>query len=233
MDFESQYNKRLLWQLMSDNNIFAGIPDTKVEAVKSMFEKEISNINNEKISLLEKNKKILVTMNTKLNYLRVTSIKSKPATKETDLLKERTAVMQSKLEDKKEEFNNLMNTEQPEKIDFADDNEDKPIGSEMDQLLANMMENRKQQLNQVMQKQDTNAAEKWIGNDGSGQDVKFTPPTLTIGDPVPTTPSISVLDKREAEKHVSFSITEKESSDSSESSDLSAVTNDKLNCLIF
>lgn len=162
MDFESQYNKRLLWQLMSDNNIFAGIPDTKVEAVKSMFEKEISIVNNKKMSLLEKNKKILVTMNTKLNYLRVTSIKSKPATKETDLLKERTAVMQSKLEDKKEEFNNLMNTKQPEKIDFADDNEDKPIGSEMDQLLANMMENRKQQLNQVMQKQDTNAVEVTI-----------------------------------------------------------------------
>ena len=43
--------------------------------------------------------------------------------------------------------------------------------SEMDNLLADMMEKRSKQLNQVMQSQDTNAAEKWINNEGAGAEI--------------------------------------------------------------
>ena len=59
MSFSGQDNKRLLWGLMADNNVFAGIPDTKVEEVKSLFEQEITKVTTAQGSLLEKNKHIL------------------------------------------------------------------------------------------------------------------------------------------------------------------------------
>ena len=63
----------------------------------------------------------------------------------------------------------MITAEKPKEIDFADSAEEKPIGSEMDNLLADMMEKRSKQLNQVMQNQDTNAAEKWINNEGTNK----------------------------------------------------------------
>ena len=167
MSFTSQDNKRLLWGLMADSNVFAGIPDTKVEEVKRLFEKEILDISNTNGSLLDKNKQILLSMNTKLNPFRVSNIPQQTQNQNDlvtskDIAEERREKMNSKLQNKQEEFNKLISAEKPKEIDFADAAEEKPIGSEMDNLLADMMEKRSKQLNQVMQSQDTNAAENGL-----------------------------------------------------------------------
>ena len=222
MSFTSQDNKRLLWGLMSDSNVFAGIPDTKVEEVKQLFEKEILDISNTSSNLLDKNKKILLSMNTKLNYLRVSNIPQQTQNQNElvtskDIAQERREKMNSKLQNKQEEFNKLITAEKPKEIDFADNAEEKPIGSEMDNLLADMMEKRSKQLNQVMQSQDTNAAEKWINNEGAGAEITSGsvntsgPVTLNIGEKVET-PTITVV-KTSSEikdKHVTFSEDTKE-----------------------
>ena len=217
MSFSSQENKRLLWSLMSENNVFAGIPDTKVEVVKQLFEKEILEISNTTDSLLDKNKKILLSMNSKLNYLRISSItqqnegQNNPVTSK-DLADDRREKMNSKLQNKQEEFNKLITAETPKEINFADTAEEKPIGSEMDNLLADMMEKRSKQLNQVIQSQDTNAAEKWINNEGVGTEITSGsantsgPVTLNIGEKVET-PSITVvqMQNESKDKRVTFS----------------------------
>ena len=192
MSFTSQDNKRLLWGLMADSNVFAGIPDTKVEEVKRLFEKEILDISNTSGSLLDKNKQILLSMNTKLNPFRVSNIPQQTQNQNDlvtskDIAEERREKMNSKLQNKQEEFNKLISAEKPKEIDFTDAAEEKPIGSEMDNLLADMMEKRSKQLNQVMQSQDTNAAEKWINNEGAGAEISSGnvsitgPATLNIG----------------------------------------------------
>lgn len=225
MSFSSQGNKRLLWGLMADNNIFTGIPDTKVEEVKQLFEKEIVDISTTEGSLLDKNKKMLVSMNTKLNYLRISNVpqamqqqqqQQNPVTSK-DIADDRREKMNSKLQNKQEEFNKLITAEKPKEIDFADNAEEKPIGSEMDNLLADMMEKRSKQLNQVMQSQDTNAAEKWINNEGAGAEITSgsvsvtRPATLNIGEKVET-PSITVVQtsSETKDKHVTFSEDTKE-----------------------
>ena len=209
MSFSGQDNKRLLWGLMADNNVFAGIPDTKVEEVKSLFEQEITKVTTAQGSLLEKNKHILASMNTKLNFLRVSaaSQESGSAVTNKDLAQERKEAMNNKLQNKQEEFNKLISSDKPKDIDFSDQPDEKPIGSEMDSLLASMMERRKSQLNQVISSQDPEAAEKWIGNQGSGTEVNMNPPTLQIGETVET-PNITVVNntpKLVPEKHVTFS----------------------------
>ena len=209
MSFSGQDNKRLLWGLMADNNVFAGIPDTKVEEVKSLFEQEITKVTTAQGSLLEKNKHILASMNTKLNFLRVSaaSQESGSAVTNKDLAQERQEAMNNKLQNKQEEFNKLISSDKPKDIDFSDQPDEKPIGSEMDSLLASMMERRKSQLNQVISSQDPEAAEKWIGNQGSGTEVNMNPPTLQIGETVET-PNITVVNntpKLVPEKHVTFS----------------------------
>ena len=209
MSFSGQDNKRLLWGLMADNNVFAGIPDTKVEEVKSLFEQEITKVTTAQGSLLEKNKHILASMNTKLNFLRVSaaSQESGSAVTNKDLAQERQEAMNSKLQNKQEEFNKLISSDKPKDIDFSDQPDEKPIGAEMDSLLASMMERRKSQLNQVISSQDPEAAEKWIGNQGSGTEVNMNPPTLQIGETVET-PNITVVNntpKLVPEKHVTFS----------------------------
>ena len=209
MSFSGQDNKRLLWGLMADNNVFAGIPDTKVEEVKSLFEQEITKVTTAQGSLLEKNKHILASMNTKLNFLRVSaaSQESGSAVTNKDLAQERQEAMNNKLQNKQEEFNKLISSDKPKDIDFSDQPDEKPIGAEMDSLLASMMERRKSQLNQVISSQDPEAAEKWIGNQGSGTEVNMNPPTLQIGETVET-PNITVVNntpKLVPEKHVTFS----------------------------
>lgn len=209
MSFSSQDNKRLLWGLMADNNVFAGIPDTKVEEVKSLFEQEITKVTAAQGSLLEKNKHILASMNTKLNYLRVSAVsqESSSAVTNKDLAQERQEAMNSKLQNKQEEFNKLISSDKPKDIDFSDQPDEKPIGAEMDSLLASMMERRKNQLNQVISSQDPEAAEKWIGNQGSGTEVNMNPPTLQIGEKLET-PNITIVNntsKPVSEKHVTFS----------------------------
>ena len=224
MSFSSQGNKRLLWGLMADNNIFTGIPDTKVEEVKQLFEKEIVDISNSEGTLLDKNKKMLVSMNTKLNYLRISNVpqvvqqqEQNPVTSK-DIADDRREKMNSKLQNKQEEFNKLITAEKPKEIHFADSAEEKPIGNEMDNLLADMMEKRSKQLNQVMQSQDTNAAEKWINNEGAGSEISSSsanvsgtanasgPVTLNIGEKVET-PSITVVQTQSEskDKRVTFS----------------------------
>ena len=197
---------------MADMQVFNGIPDNKVEQVKSLFEQEIARIDSDQGSLMDKNKTILSTMNTKLNSLRVSAVRQQPAPQSNavtskDIAQERREAMNNKLQDKQNEFNKMISGEKPKEIDFADEPDDKPIGAEMDSLLEAMRAKRENELNQVMQTQDTTSAEKWIGNEGAGTEVNVNPPTLHIGEKVDT-PPVTVVGKPPLsppkDKHVTF-----------------------------
>jgi hypothetical protein len=69
---------------------------------------------------------------------------------------------------KKEEFTSMFGNKPPSTIDFSD-KLDKPIGSEMEDMLAATIARRNNDLNIVLEKQDTTVATaaKWINADSS------------------------------------------------------------------
>jgi hypothetical protein len=81
-----------------------------------------------------------------------------------DITEQRQKVFNKVLENKQSEFNSLMNSNIPDKIDFSD-NADKPIGSEMDKMIAETIAWREKELNIVLQTQDQTEASKWINRD--------------------------------------------------------------------
>ena len=116
--FTSNENKGLLWQLMVESNVFAGIPPNKYAKVKDIFEKEVifQNRNVSTKSLTQLNKEVLLQVSNKLQIFREDNT-VKPITS-TDISQERRTQFSSNLSVKQKEFSNLINSEKPREINF-------------------------------------------------------------------------------------------------------------------
>jgi hypothetical protein len=69
------------------------------------------------------------------------------------------------LKKKEEEMSSIIKLRKPDEIKFTDDVYDKPIGDDMERLLAETLASRErelEQLNNSTGKEDKNMAEKWI-----------------------------------------------------------------------
>ena len=75
-------NKSLLWNILSNNNMFNGIPNNKLEEVKSIFENAIklvynsSENSNDPNFLIELNKKFLSNIKNDLNNYKKSLLES-------------------------------------------------------------------------------------------------------------------------------------------------------------
>jgi hypothetical protein len=157
--FMSQGNKRILWELMSENNIFNGIPDNYVNNVKGDFERTLKQSSGSIIdtdTILSLNKQVIIKM-----IVEVKKYTTIPVTAE-EVLTKKQEKFQRGLVSKQEEFNNLIQPPKPPIIDFSEKLDDDPIGSEMDIKLAETIAWREKQLSQVLEKQDTTKANDWI-----------------------------------------------------------------------
>ena len=76
----------------------------------------------------------------------------------------RSELFNKDLDNKQKDFNNLINANKPSEIDFSDKH-DSPIGSEMDDMLAQAIAKRERELTLVLKDQDTNEGNKWIHKD--------------------------------------------------------------------
>jgi len=167
--FSSQANKRILWDIMVENNVFTGLSDKYVNNIKADFEeilKGIKSIISVNDSILELNKKsILRMMEEVIKYreMPTTTQHHVPVTS-ADLLTKKQAHFQKGLQTKQEEFNSLIQPVKPQIIDFSDKIDDEPIGSEMDMKLSQTITWREQQLSQVLETQNPMEANEWINN---------------------------------------------------------------------
>ena len=151
MNFTSTSNKGMLWSLLQESNIFVGIENEKFANIQSLFENTVENIhvNNMSSSLLEKNKLTMETMISKIN-----NEKSKPKKtiqvvyKAEDLQNKRTEDFNIKLKAQQDSMNSMMNVSKPKEVTFSDetDGDDKPIGDEMDRLIAERLASREREL---------------------------------------------------------------------------------------
>lgn len=189
--FTSDNNKGILWKLMVDNNIFHDIPENKSELIKNEFDKKISLIgmqityNDQLVGL---NKRVISEMVNDLDRHRtkgshvVVGGQDPPPYNSSEIGQQRQQKFASELKNKQNEFDKLNNKPIPAKIDFLDKNEDTPIGSDMEKLIAAQIASRELELNTVLGKQDKTAASNWIQN---GQTATIPAPMhLKIGEPI-------------------------------------------------
>lgn len=66
-----------------------------------------------------------------------------------DLQKERKNAFQNELKKKEEEMSSILKLKKPEEINFTDDVYDKPIGEDMERLLAEALASRERELEQI------------------------------------------------------------------------------------
>ena len=225
MSFSSDKNKGLLWNLMYEGGVFANIPNEAVSKVKELFENKISQLDSTPGSVLEKNKQAMMEMVKDVESLRTKPILTSsngpqsrnydtPVTS-ADIQNQRREKFNTNLEKKQSEFTSMMTVKKPNKVDFSDSPDEKPIGDEMDKLLADMIAKRDLQLSNATANHNANAAQDWITKDNSNPD-SFTntvttssAPTLQIGETLDISSveniKIDVKDEIQNRKTVTFS----------------------------
>ena len=219
----SNSNKGMVWKLLCDNRSFEGIPSDKSNLIKEIFDKKINllaeQINESTDNLIILNKKVISDMITTVNKYKPikqplstsisTSSQSVPEIYNASALSEqRQQKFQYELNKKQTEFENLTQVKIPEKPDFSD-NLDTPIGSEMDSMVAKQIAMREEQLNGVLNRQNTEEAKKWLelSNTNDSTSDNDTNIKLKIGDDInlDLNSSISSSNGNSPKKQVSFS----------------------------
>ena len=165
-EFQSRKNKATLWSFMMENNFFEGIDNTYSNDIKAYFEKQVTHLATTIVatdSLVTLNKQVIADM--MANNLKYKDRQpTLPIVTAGDITEQRQKVFNKVLESKQSEFNSLINKPTPSSIDFSD-KADKPLGSEMDRMIADTIKWREQELNVVLQSQDQTEATKWINRD--------------------------------------------------------------------
>ena len=184
MEFTSNNNKGMIWGLLEESKIFNGIENNKFTKIQSIMEGVINKINsnNSDLSLIEKNKMAMEEIIFNINKEKEHYSKSKKIQMiytADDLQKQRKDNFSIKLKEQEENLNTYINPKKPEEPDFSDknNNNDKPIGGEMDRLIAERMASRERELEVPMASKE---AEEWINNsrDVKSKIVTETPITL-------------------------------------------------------
>ena len=168
MSFLAQENKGLIWTLLQDNNTFEGLTNDKFAFVQKKFEDILSHINIEygNNGLLEKNK-IAIEMSIDMINKEKKGIDKKIQMiyKAQDLEDERKSKLNEEYNQQKQELDSMINPSKPKEINFNDnikDDEDRPIGNDMDRLINERLASRERELEIP---QVSEEAKKWINND--------------------------------------------------------------------
>ncbi|AET73173.1 hypothetical protein PGAG_00284 [Phaeocystis globosa virus 12T] len=148
MDYiTGEKNKAFLWNMLYENKIFKGIPNNKLNDVKSLFENVILNVskNSRNDNILEINKEILSNLNSQINGLKKTFLETKNI--KDEFKEEKSVSFDKNLETHRNSLDELIKPHKPEDIDFADKT-DKPIdNTEMNRIIEEMQKERDMALN--------------------------------------------------------------------------------------
>jgi hypothetical protein len=148
MDYiTGEKNKAFLWNMLFDNKIFMGIPNNRLDIVKSLFESVILNVSNNSRNdnVLEINKEILSTLNSQINNLKKTFLETKNI--KDEFKEEKSVTFDKNLETHRNSLDELIKPIKPQDIDFADKT-DKPIdNTEMNRIIEEKQKERNITLN--------------------------------------------------------------------------------------
>lgn len=136
----SSKNKELLWNILFENNIFSGIPNNRLETVKSIFEKNILRYVNENENIVDTNKKILSSVSKEINGFKETLLRGSNV--KDDFKNEKVLVFDRNLQERKEYMDKTLNPDKPKAIDFSDKTDEPLDNNEMNNILERMQKER-------------------------------------------------------------------------------------------
>jgi hypothetical protein len=166
--FSGNENKALLWSVLHGGGKFVGIPDSQVATIKEMFESTIHNIGehcrrlNQPVNLNAINKEAVVIICKKIEAIKMQQQQQifhqkkqqqipqlETIYRAEDVQKERQNAFQAEFKKKEEEMSSILKLKKPEEINFTDDVYDKPIGDDMERLIAEALASRERELEQI------------------------------------------------------------------------------------
>lgn len=158
----SNANKALLWSLLTEEHVFAGLSDSSLQPVVTLFETAIHTTINSYAqqdgSVFEKQNSspqmVLSTLNKEVIKRVMTEMAQyKPSApvslyKSADIQEARIKDITSKVKVLENDMNSLLILKKPQEIDFSDKkiDDDMPIGENMDQLIKDALASREREL---------------------------------------------------------------------------------------
>ena len=152
-NFLTDSNKETLWDVMYQNGFFNNINKDPTD-IRKYFETQMNTIenSNSNLSLVEKNKNILLIMKTYLDNNKKTQ-QQEIITAE-QIIKQRQDNFTNNLNRKQQEFDDIIKKPIPKDINFTDENEES--NENIDNLLEKAIKNRENQLNMVISNNNNN-----------------------------------------------------------------------------
>ena len=176
--FLGNENKALLWSVLHGGGKFSGIPDIQFQNIQIMFETTIREMgesyrkSNQPMDLNGMNKEAVLTICRKMEMIKSGHKQMQPAPqlqthsqvyqkkqqqppqlqtiyKAEDIQKERQTAFNMELKKKEEEMASIITLRKPDEIKFTDDVYDRPIGDDMERLLAEALASRERELEQL------------------------------------------------------------------------------------
>jgi len=181
--FNTPQNKGAIWNLMFEEGMFQGINDNQVKNVKKDFDAKVNDIagrNPNSKNLTSLNKTVITEMMDDVRKYTASQafsgdenpargkqgLPQPPRGTAREVSDQRQKQFQKGLESRQNDFSGMMNKGIPANIDFSDET-DKPIGDEMDNMVANFITDREKQLNVVLDTQDSREGGEWINKDNT------------------------------------------------------------------
>jgi len=146
--FNSNENKALLWNLLSNNDVFKDIASKNYVDVKETFEETIKITEKNLISDESDTKNALTSKNKLFISLMISSLepfKRKENYKAEDIKKERLDSFEKELEMRQKDLNTIMKTEKPKELDFSIEL-DNDTNIDIEKLLKEKEQERKNDL---------------------------------------------------------------------------------------
>jgi hypothetical protein len=176
--FSTNENKALLWSVLHGSGKFVGIPDSQQQTIQEVFDSTIREMSehyrksNQSVNLNAINKEAVVVICNKIETVKQRQQQQPPYNNQhipqqvyqkkqqqvpqletiyraEDLHKERQNAFQNEFKKKEEEMSSILKLKKPEEINFTDDVYDKPIGNDMERLLAEALASRERELEQI------------------------------------------------------------------------------------
>ena len=172
-EINSVQNKELLWTTLQESGAFAGLPSDQFKPMHAAFDNAVQQASRSSMSLSDANKHIIrefmqMLRSANHNYANNSDMQKKKKIevvyRAEDLQTERTTEFARQLREKQAEMDSFLTLKTPTDVSFADSAEDKPIGSEMSQLIARELAARERELVQL-KPEDIKKAQHWIGTD--------------------------------------------------------------------
>lgn len=149
--FDSNNNKKILWELMIENGTFQGLPNSYLQNVKKKFDDLVEKNDSLQGTTTDKNKKVLIEItgfikSIKEKILNENAGDDKPLVTYSEISAKRIDDFDNKLTQRQEEFDNMVRSHVPKQIDFSDKT-DNPFNGNMESILNDTIAKRKNDLN--------------------------------------------------------------------------------------